>query len=97
MSQRSLFSAIDDDFRQFHAENPKVYDLLVQFTRMAKDSGRQRFGIRMIWERLRWYVMIETTDADYKLNDHYHSRYARLIMDQEPDLAGFFETRELRS
>ncbi|MCL6455085.1 MAG: hypothetical protein K6T78_15875 [Alicyclobacillus sp.] len=24
------------------------------------------------------------------------SRYARLIMDQEPDLAGIFETRELR-
>lgn len=95
--QTSMWSEIDEDFKRFHAENPQVYSLLVQFSRVAKESGRKRFGIRMIWERMRWYVAIETKGDEYKLNDHWHSRYARLIMEQEPDLAGFFETRELRA
>ena len=31
---------------------------------------------------------------DFKLNNNYVSRYARLIMAQEADLEGVFETRE---
>ena len=31
----------------------------------------------------------------FKLNDHWHSRYARMLMAREPRLAGYFETQEL--
>jgi hypothetical protein len=34
---------------------------------------------------------------DFKLNDHYTSRYARLIVAHEPDLAELFELRRLRA
>lgn len=98
--------SIDQAFVQFHRDNPEVFDLLVKYARQAKAAGRRRFGIRMLWERLRWYVLIETTDpSGYKLNDHYHSRYARLLMARErcsrecqgcqhPNcLAGLFELR----
>jgi hypothetical protein len=40
---------------------------------------------------------MKTVGDDFKLNNNYHSRYARLIMEREPGLDGFFETRGLRS
>lgn len=89
---------IEARFQSFHRENPRVYDLLVLFARQLKARGYETAGIRMVWERMRWEVAITTTDPDgFKLNDHYHSRYARLIMEQEKDLDGFFRTRELRA
>ena len=38
-----------------------------------------------------------TTDehSGFKLNNNYRSRYARLIMEQEADLEGVFQIREL--
>lgn len=56
-------------------------------------------GIAMLWERMRWELTVETDSVDlgddFKLNNNYRSRYARLIMNNEPDLAGFFDIRRL--
>jgi hypothetical protein len=41
--------------------------------------------------------MQTTGDAGFKLNDHFTSRYARLLMQREPDLYGLFETRAVRA
>jgi hypothetical protein len=87
----------DLKFAEFHRENPKVYDHLVRLARKAVGAGKRKLGIRMLWEVVRWEIFLETTDPDFKLNDHHHSRYARMIMRLEPDLAGVFEIRELRS
>lgn len=85
-------------FLRFHLTNPAVYDELVAMARELRSTGHRRFGIRMLWETLRWRRMIRTTDpSGYKLNDHYPPHYARLIMDREPDLEGIFDVRELRA
>lgn len=85
-------------FRTFHASNPRIYDLLVALARQAKQAGRDRIGIRMLWEVVRWNLILSTTgDEEFKLNDHLVPHYARLIMANEPDLRGLFETRALRS
>ena len=84
-------------FQAFHAENPHVYRSLVELARAAKEKGAAEIGIGMLWEVLRWRLFFETTDANFKLNNNHRSRYARLIMAQEPDLAGIFEVRELTS
>lgn len=91
--------SIQERFERFHAANPDVYVELLVLARQAKQRGRERWAIGSLWEVLRWQRMMRTVDetTDLKLNDHYRSRYARLIMTQEPDLAGFFETRHLRS
>ena len=96
--QKSLFDpTIQERFEDFHRRCPQVYRELVRFALEAKRHGR-RVGIRMIWERMRWYFYVERLDdEDYKLNDHYTSRYARLIDHQEPELNGFFELRKLRA
>ena len=87
-------------FLRFHAKHPQVYVLLVRFAREWQYAGHRKCGIKMLWERVRWEIGIEGLPEsvdDWKLNNNYHSRYARLIMRQERGLEGFFETRELRS
>jgi hypothetical protein len=97
--QESLFGhAIQRRFLAFHRANPFVYLKLVELARRARDRGMTRYGIRRLWEVMRWEIAMDIQrDGEFRLNDHFHSRYARLIMEQEPDLAGFFETRFLRS
>lgn len=94
---------IEVQFLAFHATNPQVYDHLVRLARQALARGvatksQTRVGIGMLWEVLRWNIYLTTEDpTGWKLNNNYRSRYARLILKQEPDLAGVFEIRELRS
>jgi hypothetical protein len=89
--------SIDEAFEIFHRENPHIYRNLRVLALAAVRSGRPRVGIRLLWEQLRWQYTMNTKhdERDYAMNDHYHSRYARLLMRQEPELAGVFETRRL--
>jgi len=82
------------DFDDFHRQNPAVYDELVRLTRQLKARGIRRYSIKGVYEVLRFNVKLRTTGDDYKLNNNYTASYARLIMEQEPDLDGFFDTRE---
>lgn len=84
-------------FREFHSENPNVYDELVRLAREAKKAGKTKAGLKMLWEVLRWRIWLETTGDDFKLNNNYTSRYARLIMESEAGLEGFFEVRGLKT
>jgi hypothetical protein len=91
----NMHSELQSRFEEFHKDNPHVYEELVRLAREASTNGHKRIGIRMIWEVLRWNLTMKTLNAgDFKLNNNYHSRYARLVMEREPDLAGVFETRE---
>ena len=97
MTQSSLFG-IDADFRAFHAEHPEVYAELVRRAVIAKANGFKRYGIKALIEVVRWYFHFERPkNAPFKINNNFTSRYARLIMEREVDLVGFFETRELRT
>lgn len=83
-------------FRAFHAENPLVYHELVALAKDLRRRGHDRIGIGMLFEVLRWKRMLATRGDEFKLNNDYRSRYARLIMFREPDLRGIFETRRIR-
>lgn len=91
--------SIETRFRAFHQANPGVYAELVDMARQMQARGYQRIGIELIWSAFRWNRMMRTTADEYgfKLNDHFRSRYARLIMRTEPDLADFFHIRTLRT
>lgn len=88
---------IDERFTAFHQANPWVYTALVRLARSMHDRGHSRVGVGMLFEVLRWNWSLHTIDAssDWKLNNDYRSRYARLIAAQEPDLADVFELRKL--
>lgn len=88
-------ATIAEAFARFHAENPHVYDELVRLARRAKRAGSSRIGIKMLFEVLRWRHTLRTGGDDFKLNNNYHSYYARIIMDRCPDLGDIFELRRL--
>ena len=84
-----------DRFNAFHKANPHVYVALRHLGLMMKRRGHKRIGIAMLFEQLRWAYYLQTTDTDgFKLNNNYRAYYARLLMKQEPELTGFFTTRE---
>jgi hypothetical protein len=90
-------ATIQERFESFHATNPHVYQNLKRLSLQLKRRGNRRGSIGMLFEILRHQYMMQTSGDDYKLNNNFRSRYARLLQAQEPELRGFFETRELRS
>ena len=90
---------IPERFREFHALNPHIYLALCMVAREYREAtGRQRIGVKMLWEELRYRFALRTRgEAEYALDNSYTAYYSRLIMQREPDLADAFETRRLRS
>lgn len=81
-------------FADFHAANPHVYGLLRSLALQLRAQGYQKYGMKALFEILRWQSRLQTNGDAFKLNNIYTAYYARLLMSNEPVLAGFFETRE---
>lgn len=84
-------------FQRFHEENPHVYRALVKLAFRAKAAGIKKWGINAVIEVFRWEHAIETKGDTFKINNNHAPHYARLIMAREPELDGFFNTREIRA
>lgn len=84
----------DRAFIEFDAENPEIFERLKTMALRLKERGFQHYGLRCLWEALRYDLSIETTGKQYKLCDHLPPYFARKIMAEVPELDGFFETRE---
>ena len=82
-----------DRFAIFHLSNPRVYKMILSIALDLKRRGHKKAGMKAIFERLRWLYALQTQGEAYKLNNNYTAHYARLIMESEPELAGFFEVR----
>lgn len=94
---QSPASQLEAEFWEFHALNPRVYELFDRFTRYAISRGRRRFSVSVIIERIRWETTIETAGDDFKINNNHRAYYARLWMRDNPAYEGFFATREVRA
>jgi hypothetical protein len=83
-------------FARFNSGNPQVYDSLVALARQFRSRQPDaKLGIAMLYEVLRWnYYMATQSDEPYKLTNDFRACYARLIMEQELDLAGIFQTKK---
>jgi len=98
--QAELFAADRghrEAFERFHRDHPEVYTELVRLARQAVAAGRHKFGLKALWEVMRWNFWLRRGDGEFKLNNNHAPYYSRLIMAREPDLAGVFETREIRA
>ena len=91
-----LEDPLDVRFAEYHQSNPRVYEAIVELCREWVAAGHDRIGIGMVFEVLRWQHGLRA-DGDFAINNTMRSRYARLVMANEPDLVGVFETRTLRS
>jgi hypothetical protein len=86
---------LENKFEIFHTSKPYVYDMLVELARKMKTKKTMRqWSIYAAYElvRYQWNPHTRTFD-DYKLPNEFRPLYSRLIMKQEPDLAGFFRVK----
>ena len=94
---KTLFDkSIQEKFEEFDRANPKVWGLFVQFAFRAINRGFNHYGAKTIFEAIRYYTDVHTTDPEFKLNNNYTAYYARKFMAEYPDYDGFFETRKVK-
>lgn len=86
---------IREKFIRYHLDNPHVYNALVeQALVLRRQTSLPKTGIDFIHSRVRWLAYLRVnTDDDYKMSNGYRPEYARLIMVQVHELAGFFDTK----
>ena len=99
MSPLTRAEQLDLEFLQFQRDNPSVYPQFRLLAVKLKAKGIDRWGAKAIWEVLRYEMALKsvTTGEKYALNNNFTSRFARKLMDEEPEeFAGFFETRTLK-
>lgn len=90
------YTTLEERFWAFHAANPTVYNLLRSLALDLKRRGRERYGIGGLFEVLRWQYAFHTTGEEFKLSNNHRAFYARLLMEREAELDGFFVLRPQR-
>lgn len=86
-------NVFETPFQKFHHENPAVYAYLRDTSLRLVRRGVRHWTIRNLWECMRMDHAIRTNGEPWKLNNNLTASYARLLMEQEPELAGWFEVR----
>tara|TARA_R100001510_G_C7653488_1_gene211730 strand:+ start:1689 stop:2033 length:345 start_codon:yes stop_codon:yes gene_type:complete len=86
--------SLSERFKMYHERNPLVYIGLRRLALQLKRRGRKHYGIKGLFEVLRWeHARLSADDEPLKLNNAFTASYARLLMQQEPELQGFFRLR----
>ena len=91
MRQAQLFPVTD--FEKYHHENPRIYHEIVKMAKALKAAGRKHYGMKGIFETIRYETAIKGKGS-FKINNNYTPHYARLVMENNPELKGFFELRK---
>lgn len=99
---RSLWQpTLQDRFDDWLAtdDGQAVYEYVRERALALRRRGWRHFGIAAIWESARYdHALRVGPDAEgWKVNNTWRSRLARRLMEDEPELAGFFSTRVLSS
>ena len=81
---------------QWAASKEQHPEILPELARIAKElqaMGKQRYSINGLFEILRWETRHTTGDHGLKINNNHRAFASRDLMEQYPELAGFFKTR----
>jgi len=90
----TLFDTVEKTTaEQFDAANPQVWYEFERIALQVAGRGHKHYGAKAIFEVIRFRRAIETTDADFKLNNNLTPYYARKFMERHPEYDGFFEIR----
>lgn len=86
----------DAAFHAFNRANPWVVKELEKIAWEMLRSGRKKIGIQACIEIFRWETRRHTISHDFKINNNFASRYARLIHDRNPHWGQVFELRNIK-
>lgn len=75
-----------------------VYKLFSFYAWELVMAGQKRVGAKLIAERIRWSNLVRKPDEEeFIVNNSYVSYMARKFMNDNPQCAGLFETRQTMS
>lgn len=83
-------------FADFHAANPRIWEMFVRFTAELIHRGFQNNSAYAVMHRVRWETAVASDDADetgFKISNGWIPYYARLFHLKYPQHDGFFRTR----
>jgi hypothetical protein len=84
-------------FKQFHKDNPQIYEAFKRFSYEIKNSGRAKYSHWMIANRVRWnFDTMIKGDYDFKLSNDYITIFARLLVWNCPEFEGFFTLKKCK-
>ena len=91
--------AFMERFWSYHKQHPQVLREVTSYALQLKRAGRERYGIKGVFEVFRWHSQMNSDkfkylNGEFKMPNSFTACYARLIMLKEPSLEGFFELRE---
>lgn len=92
-----MANRIDNAFQAFHDANPGVWELFQKFTFELISKKFKHYSADAVCHQIRWHTAVITNDRDFKLNNNYTSRYARLFHKAHSQHSNFFRTRSLSS
>lgn len=85
---------LERSFREFDEANPELWELIQKYAFRAMARGHKHYGMKALFEVIRWHTSVETSRDDFKVNNNYTAFYVRKFDMRHPHLAGFFRTRE---
>ena len=89
---------VERGFFRFHKANPAIYRMFAKTARTLKRAGVKKVSSRLVIERVRNCIFFKAKgETEIRINNNFTALYARLIMRQEPDLAGFIRITKRRS
>src|SRR6185312_11756968 len=77
---------LEQRFEAFHESNGHVYRMLREMAIELKRAGHDHWGMRNLWERLRFDLAVRTTESNPRLNNIYAPCFARKLMAEVEEL-----------
>ena len=74
-------------------KNPRLLPHLARIALELKHRGHQRYSVDGVFHIARWETGESTGDLNLKINNNYSAFAARDLMEQYPQLEGFFQLR----
>lgn len=89
-------SMIDIQFAVFHEAHPELYKEFVKRTFALINRGKTHYSADAILHIVRYHSEVDGRNMEeYKINNNYSSRYARLFIKDHPAHEDFFKTRKI--
>jgi hypothetical protein len=88
------------NFKQYHQENPAIYEAFKLITFNLIEKGRTYYGAKGIIEVIRYNTIVSANgyplENEFKVNNNFAPDYARLFTKEYPIYSNFFKTRQLK-
>ena len=88
---------IEERFFTWISDNPHVVEHCLRFARELRESGRKHYGMKAIFERVRWHLNVDVQGDIFKMNNNYTAPMARYLVTIDPTLSGLFQYRVRRN